>query len=76
MEKEKILIVDDSALQATQLKSILDDDYDITIAQTGEMGLHYASTESYSLILLDVIMPGTGRDYNAKRSGNLDYKPF
>ena len=58
MEKEKILIVDDSALQATQLKSILDDDYDITIAQTGEMGLHYASTESYSLILLDVIMPG------------------
>ncbi len=58
MEKEKILIVDDSALQATQLKSILDDDYEITIAQTGEMGLHYASTESYSLILLDVIMPG------------------
>ncbi|MDE7014316.1 MAG: diguanylate cyclase [Kineothrix sp.] len=58
MEKEKILIVDDSVLQATQLKSILDDDYDIDIAQTAEDGLHYASTENYSLILLDVIMPG------------------
>ena len=36
---EKILIVDDSALQATQLKSILKDEYDITIAQKGEEGL-------------------------------------
>ena len=38
MEKEKILIVDDSALQATQLKSILDDDYDITIPKPGKWG--------------------------------------
>lgn len=58
MENEKILIVDDSVLQATQLKSILDDDYEITVAQTAEDGLHYASAGNYSLILLDVIMPG------------------
>ncbi len=55
---EKILIVDDSPLQAAQLKSILDDEYDVTIAQTAEDGLGRASGEKYSLILLDVVMPG------------------
>lgn len=55
---EKILIVDDSLLQATQIKAILDNEYDITIAQTGEEGLTRVSKEDYSLILLDVVMPG------------------
>ena len=36
---EKILIVDDSAVQASQLKSILEDEYEIDIAQTAEDGL-------------------------------------
>ena len=55
---EKVLIVDDSPTQATQLKLILDADYDITIAQTAEEGLSYASSGGFSLILLDVVMPG------------------
>lgn len=55
---EKILIVDDSPLQAAQLKNILDDEYDVTIAQTAEDGLYRASSENYSLVLLDVVMPG------------------
>lgn len=55
---EKILIVDDSIIQAAQLKAILDTDYDITVAQTAEDGLRYVSSEDFSLILLDVIMPG------------------
>lgn len=55
---EKVLIVDDSVVQAAQLKSILDDEYDITIAQTAEDGLRRASSEDFSLILLDVVMPG------------------
>ena len=55
---EKILIVDDSPVQADQLKMILDDNYKITIAQTAEDGLRCASCGDYSLILLDVIMPG------------------
>ncbi|MCI8416663.1 MAG: diguanylate cyclase [Lachnospiraceae bacterium] len=55
---EKILIVDDSAVQAAQLKAILAEEYDITIAQTAEDGLRRASRENYSLILLDVVMPG------------------
>lgn len=54
---EKILIVDDSLLQATQLKAIIDDEYDVTIAQTAEDGLRRARDEDFSLILLDVVMP-------------------
>ncbi|MCI8623720.1 MAG: diguanylate cyclase [Provencibacterium sp.] len=55
---EKILIVDDSALQAAQLKSILDPEYDVTVSQTAEDGLRRASGGNFSLILLDVVMPG------------------
>ena len=54
---EKILIVDDSLLQATQLKNILGETYDVTIAQTAADGLNYASSGGFSLILLDVVMP-------------------
>ncbi len=54
---EKILIVDDSIVQAAQLKAILEDEYDVSTAQTAEEGLRLASSETYSLILLDVVMP-------------------
>lgn len=54
---EKILVVDDSAVQAAQLESILNDDYDITVVRTGEEGLSKARAGGYSLILLDVVMP-------------------
>lgn len=55
---EKILIVDDSAVQAAHLKRILEDEYDITIAQTAKDGLRCASSGDFSLVLLDVVMPG------------------
>ena len=55
---EKILIVDDSVVQTAQLKSILEDEYSVTTACTAEEGLRRASNENYSLILLDVVMPG------------------
>ena len=55
---ERILIVDDSLLQAAKLKAIIDDEYDVVVAQTAEDGLRRASEEAFSLILLDVVMPG------------------
>ena len=55
---EKILVVDDSAVQAAQLKAILAGTYDVTAAHTAEDGLRRASNEKFSLILLDVVMPG------------------
>ena len=54
---EKILIVDDSVTQAAKLKSILEDEYEVTVAQTAIEGLSFASTGKFSLILLDVVMP-------------------
>ena len=45
---EKILVVDDSAVQAAQLKEILDDAYDITTAHTAEDGLRLASRDRKS----------------------------
>ena len=54
---ENVLIIDDSTFQAAQLKSILDSEYEITIAQTAEDGLRSAGSGNFSLILLDVIMP-------------------
>ncbi len=55
---EKILIVDDSILQASKLKSILEEEYDITVAHSPETGLNLAREGHFSLILLDVVMPG------------------
>lgn len=55
---EKVLIVDDSLAQSAQLKSILEDEYDITVAHSTEDGLRWARDERFSLILLDVVMPG------------------
>lgn len=55
---EKILIIDDSPVQANFLSSILTDDYEVTVVNSAEEGLKQAKTEDFSLILLDVIMPG------------------
>ena len=55
---EKILIIDDSPLQTAQLNDILSDEYEITIEQTAEDGFDRARVGNYSLILLDVVLPG------------------
>lgn len=55
---DKILIIDDSITQADFLKSILEEDYEITVAYTGEDGLERSKEKDFSLILLDVVMPG------------------
>lgn len=54
---DKILIIDDSVLQAQAVKALLDDDYEVTMCSTAQEGLSKAKTGKYSLILLDVIMP-------------------
>lgn len=54
---DRILVIDDSAVQAEFLRSILKDDYDVSIRNTAKEGLEAAKEGGYSLILLDVIMP-------------------
>ena len=55
---EKILIIDDSIVQANVLRSILNEEYEVSTSHTAEEGLRNATSGQYSLILLDVIMPG------------------
>lgn len=55
---EHILIIDDSLVQATVLKNILKDDYHVEICPSGRHGVQAAQEQPFSLILLDVIMPG------------------
>lgn len=54
---DTILIIDDSPVQAEFLRSILADDYQVTICHTAEEGLREAKGGGFSLVLLDVIMP-------------------
>lgn len=57
MEKDKILVIDDSAVQAEHLCSILSGDYEVDICNTAQEGLARVKEENYSLVLLDVVMP-------------------
>lgn len=55
---DKILVIDDSPVQSEFLCSILKGDYELTTCQNAEDGLREAKEGNYSLILLDVVMPG------------------
>ena len=55
---DKILVIDDSPVQSEFLCSILKGDYELTACQNAEDGLREAKEGGYSLILLDVVMPG------------------
>ncbi len=55
---DKILVIDDSSVQTGFLNSILKDDYELIICHTAKEGLETAVLGGYSLILLDIVMPG------------------
>ena len=58
-KKPKILIVDDEPLNAKLLvATLMDESYDIVLAEDGEACLEKLTHESFDLILLDVMMPG------------------
>ena len=57
MGKDRILVIDDSAVQIEFLHSILKDDYKLTMCQTAAEGLRAAKEGDFSLSLLDVVMP-------------------
>ena len=54
-----ILIVDDSPTERHFLKSVLvQNGYDISVAESGEQGIEMAKVKHPDLILMDVVMPG------------------
>ena len=56
--KQRILIIDDSPLHLMALKQILHPTYEVETAKNGHDGLELAIKQDFSLILLDLIMPG------------------
>lgn len=54
----KILIVDDTESNIDVLVDILGDQYDLSIAMSGERALKLAMEDTPDLILLDIMMPG------------------
>ena len=69
---EKVLVIDDSLVQAEYLKLILQDEYDVTVCQTGADGFLQAMSGEYSLIFLET----TGNSPDQIYSRNFDYQPF
>ena len=59
-DKEKILIVDDSEMNRMILTDILEEEFEIVEAASGEEGLMILREQNMeiSLVLLDIVMPG------------------
>lgn len=55
----RILIIEDETKTAAYLyKGLTENGFSVDVADNGEDGLHLAMTESYDLIVLDVMLPG------------------
>ena len=66
-KKVNILVVDDNALVLRNVKTILEEEYNVIIANNGEKRLEFARTRKPDLILLDYEMPGmNGNEVFAK----------
>lgn len=57
INKQKILIVDDSNENIVLLDSMLKDDYEVLFATSGQRALEVAQESEPDIILLDIIMP-------------------
>lgn len=53
----KILIVEDGELNRDLLIQLLEDDYELVIAENGAEGIDLSATESPDLILMDLSLP-------------------
>jgi len=54
---KKILIVEDMELNIDLLKQLLENEYELVVAQDGEQGVALASRERPDLVLMDLSLP-------------------
>jgi len=53
-----VLVVDDTEMNRDMLCALLQaDGHKTAVAENGKLGLHALETDSYDLVLLDVMMP-------------------
>ncbi len=58
MKEHTILVVDDSRTNLQVVRDVLEKDYTLQLAISGEMALKFLSKKKPDLILLDLMMPG------------------
>jgi putative two-component system response regulator len=56
--KSIVLAVDDTSLNLRAMKIVLDGDYDVRLAKSGEMALEMLKNIKIEIVLLDIEMPG------------------
>lgn len=56
-DRKKILIVEDGELNRDLLIQLLEDDYELVIAENGAEGIDLSATEVPDLILMDLSLP-------------------
>ncbi|HEX5793675.1 MAG TPA: two-component system response regulator [Rheinheimera sp.] len=71
VDKQTLLLVDDEPTNLRVLRTVLQDDYRLLFAKSGEEALQLVQQQQPDLILLDVMMPGlTGYDVCARLKAN------
>lgn len=56
-ERKLVLVVDDEPILLRTIKGWLDDEFEVTIVNSGEMALHFLQRGTTDLVLLDYKMP-------------------
>ena len=56
--KPRVLIVDDKPANRTAFEAVLEHDYTVTSAESGEQAIDLCRKEEFAVIVLDVRMPG------------------
>ena len=79
MSKKKILVVDDTDFNRDLVVQLLEDEYDMVIAENGEEALQKSDAERPDLILMDLGMPvmdGWEATRKLKANDNLKHIPI
>lgn len=72
----RILVVDDDAMNLRRTKIILEKQYDVILAESGEKALKKLESEKIDLVLLDIEMPGmNGMETFEQMKGRYDNVP-
>jgi putative two-component system response regulator len=58
MDKKVILAVDDMSMNLRTIKVILEGEYEVSLAKSGELALDKLKKTKIDLVLLDIEMPG------------------
>lgn len=73
MEKHTLLVVDDDKTNLTAVRSILGEEYQLDLANSGMLALRFIEKKEYDLVLLDIMMPEMDGIETYRRLRELDH---